>query len=218
MIEKLEINIWDNNDYKITKQRINKIIDWIQEHNLDNCHVNNGVILGEFSGFNNEQQDSKLKECLDCNNHNTIICESCQNNAMFKKIQKPKVENINVDDMYIAEKKIDKLKEAYAYQYIVYKAKALPLNEEVVLFEKYKEEIDLFKQAIEQVIKEKEKEIEDYKQQKYDLIDDNYELNRKNIELKQLKQKKPPRKCIEWLKRYDCSECANELLNFFGEN
>jgi hypothetical protein len=169
----------------------------------------------------NEQQDSKLKKCLECNNckgandYYKSVCFFCGGTG---KIKKEQVENINVDDMYIAEKKADKLEKAYAYQHIVYKAKALPLNEEVVLFEKHKEEIDLFKQAIEQVIQEKEKKIEDYKQQKYDLIDDNYELNRKNIELKQLKQKKPPRKCIEWLKRYDCSECANELLNFFGEN
>jgi hypothetical protein len=161
----------------------------------------------------NERQDLKLKECLDCNNYNTIICESCQNNAMFKKIQKPKVENINVDDMYIAEKKVDKLGEARNYRNGV-----LNNGDKLKRKAQFNRVTELYEQAIEQIIKEKDelKRLygleQDYNKKHDGMIDTLCK------EIEKLEQKKPLRKCIEWLRRYirryDCSECAKELLKF----
>jgi hypothetical protein len=94
------------------------------------------------------------------------------------------------------------------------------------------EQIKLFQQAIEQIIKEKDNELETFKQKIKNLICDCSEDNciQDLIEnqceiciidnLKQLKQKKPPRKYIEWLKNirdnanfFDSIQ-AKELLEF----
>jgi hypothetical protein len=160
----------------------------------------------------NERQDLKLKECLDCNNYNTIICESCQNNAMFKKIQKPKVENINVDDMYIAEKKVDKLEEARDVFIYSFEKDKIPdgFNEDSIWL--LKSQCDYQRELYEQIIKEKDETIQ------YWIGQLGIVAEEKTLLLKNNKQQKPPRKCIEWLRRYDCSKCAKKLLKYFEKN
>jgi tetratricopeptide (TPR) repeat protein len=157
----------------------------------------------------NEQQDSKLKECLECNNckgandYYKSVCFFCGGTG---KIKKEQVENINVDDMYIAEKKVDKLEEARKYNYTMFDIHYLRNEDlEKLLYDiqdqtficlgEHLEQIKLFQQAIEQIIKAL----------KY--CQDDKEVMQNEIDI--LKQQKPPRKCIEWLKK------IRDKVNFF---
>ena len=145
------------------EDKINEIIDWIQEHNLDNCHVNNGVILGEFSDICNEMQNG-----------------------------------------FVEEKKVDKLEEARKYNYTMFDIHYLRNEDlEKLLYDtqdqtficlgEHLEQIKLFQQAIEQIIKEKNEEIKKWIEDRDIWFDRFDKLNRK--------QKKPPEECIESIKQ-----------------
>ena len=134
------------------------------------------------------------------------------------------VENINVDDMYIAEKKTDKLD---IYNFIDNLCQRIGSNEIFGI-----EDFKYIKQAIEQIIKEKNEEIEKLKQEKKDFnaLERLYKesLDKYQIENYELKQKKPDKEIIEWLKDLEFTNRYNieindkimaaKLRKHFGEN
>ena len=171
-------------------------------------------------------------------NRNDIVKEAIQTATLILKIAELFLNDTEQQDWQpnkmqngFIEEKVDKLEKARKFE-MKYAEKMYYYTVDVM------HKIELYKQAIEQIIKEKEDIEYKYKLEKQ-FWDRNVlpilkyiQGNSSRFKLKpgedilkyiydnlnNFQQKKPPRKCIEWLKRYDCSKCAKELLEYFEEN
>lgn len=124
------------NEYNIIDilfDKINEIIDTMNQHNHFEDYINNPE----------EYDKQEENECIDCNCYNSVICESCQEQNKFEPIQKPKQS---------WQKKLEEAdKEFNEIQKITRSSKII---DDILI--KIEKNYNLYKQAIEELIKDNE--------------------------------------------------------------